>query len=158
MSSMHSNYEVFVPLRLPASVSSIAQSETWAVSGRSDEYRWEDPKWRSYRYIFLQTRTHSTMINQHNSVSHTFSVPNLSEMCRLVDELTGLLLSPTRYISINMRGMANIRWWYYIYIYITLSIIDIDFLYQWATLKIMQPQFLLSDILWKYVNISIIDW
>ena len=32
MSSMRSNYDVFVPLRLPASVSSIAQSETWAVT------------------------------------------------------------------------------------------------------------------------------
>ena len=31
MSSMRSNYDVFVPLRLPALVSSIAQSETWAV-------------------------------------------------------------------------------------------------------------------------------
>ena len=31
MSSMRSNYNVFVPLRLPALVSSIAQSETWAV-------------------------------------------------------------------------------------------------------------------------------
>ena len=35
MSSMRSNYDVFVPLRLPASVSSIAQSETWAsTSGK----------------------------------------------------------------------------------------------------------------------------
>ena len=32
MSSMRSNYDVFVPLRLPASVRSIAQSETWAVT------------------------------------------------------------------------------------------------------------------------------
>ena len=32
MSSMRSNYDVFVPLRLPASVSSIAQLETWAVT------------------------------------------------------------------------------------------------------------------------------
>ena len=33
MSSMRSNYDVFVPLRLlPASVSSIAQTETWAVT------------------------------------------------------------------------------------------------------------------------------
>ena len=32
MSSMRSNYDVYVPLRLPASVSSIAQSETWAVT------------------------------------------------------------------------------------------------------------------------------
>ena len=32
MTSMRSNYDVFVPLRLPASVSSIAQSETWAVT------------------------------------------------------------------------------------------------------------------------------
>ena len=34
MSSMRSNYDVFVPLRLPALVSSrsIAQSETWAVN------------------------------------------------------------------------------------------------------------------------------
>ena len=32
MSSMRSNYDVFVPLRLPALVSSIAQSETWAVT------------------------------------------------------------------------------------------------------------------------------
>ena len=31
MSNMRSNYNVFVPLRLPALVSSIAQSETWAV-------------------------------------------------------------------------------------------------------------------------------
>ena len=32
MSSMRSNYDVFVPLRLPALVSSIAQLETWAVT------------------------------------------------------------------------------------------------------------------------------
>ena len=31
MSSIRSNYDVFVPLQLPALVSSIAQSETWAV-------------------------------------------------------------------------------------------------------------------------------
>ena len=31
MSSMRSNYDVFVPLRLPALASSIAQSETRAV-------------------------------------------------------------------------------------------------------------------------------
>ena len=32
MSNMRFNYDVFVPLRLPASVSSIAQSETGAVT------------------------------------------------------------------------------------------------------------------------------
>ena len=45
MSSMRSNYDVFVPLRLPALVSSIAQSETWAVTstgawGESLCYSW----------------------------------------------------------------------------------------------------------------------
>ena len=32
MSSMRSIYDVFVPLRLPALVNLIAQSETWAVT------------------------------------------------------------------------------------------------------------------------------
>ena len=32
MSSMRSNYDVFLPLRLPALVSSITQSETWTVT------------------------------------------------------------------------------------------------------------------------------
>ena len=36
-------------------------------------------------------------INQHNSVKPAFSVPNWSEMCELVDVLTVLPLSPTRY-------------------------------------------------------------
>ena len=86
----------------------------------SDEYRWKDPKWRSYRYIFLQARTHSITINQHNSVSRTFSVANWSEMCGLVDVLTVLLSSPTRLISINSGRdreymMPRTR---YIYIYI----------------------------------------
>ena len=35
MSSMRSSYDVFVPLQLPALVSSIAQSETWAVESTS---------------------------------------------------------------------------------------------------------------------------
>ena len=34
--------------------------------------------------------------NQHNSVLHSFSVPNWSEICGVVDVLTVLLLSPTR--------------------------------------------------------------
>ena len=38
----------------------------------SGEYRWNDPKWRSYQYIFLQTRTRGTTINQHNCFSHVF--------------------------------------------------------------------------------------
>ena len=31
-------------------------------------YREKDPKWRSYRHILLQTRTHILTINQHDSV------------------------------------------------------------------------------------------
>ena len=41
------------------------------------------------------TRAHITTINQHNSVSHSFSVHNWSEMCGVVDVLTVLLFSPT---------------------------------------------------------------
>ena len=41
----------------------------------------KDQKWRPYRYILSQTWAYIMTINQHNSVSHAFSVPNWSEMC-----------------------------------------------------------------------------
>ena len=78
-------------------------------------------------------------INQHNSVKPAFSVPNWSEMCELVDVLTVLPLSPTRYTAggISRILCKNSIYSYiciYIYVHIymyieilTLSIIiDID--------------------------------
>ena len=92
MSSMRSNYDVFVPLWLPALVSSrwIAQSETWAVESTGgtiqndvhiDTYFCK-PELIALRYINI-------------TISRALSVPNWSEMCGLVGVLTVLLLSPT---------------------------------------------------------------
>ena len=47
----------------------------------------------------LQTRSHIMTISQHNSVLHAFSVPDWSEMCRVVGVLTVLLLLPTQYTA-----------------------------------------------------------
>ena len=47
----------------------------------------------------LQTRSHIMMKSQHNSVLHAFSVPDWSEMCRVVGVLTVLLLLPTQYTA-----------------------------------------------------------
>ena len=76
------------------------------------------------------------MKSQHNSVLHAFSVPDWSEMCRVVGVLTVLLLLPTQYTAGEIVKMwcqefdkyllANI----YIDIDITLLISDMDFLYQ----------------------------
>ena len=84
----------------------------------------------------LQTRSHIMMKSQHNSVLHAFSVPDWSEMCRVVGVLTVLLLLPTQYTAgeifkmwcqeFNKYLLANI----YIDIDITLLISDMDFLYQ----------------------------
>ena len=80
-----------------------------------------------------QIRTHIMTISQHNSVSHAFSVPNWSEMYGVVDVLTALLLSPTRLISIYTVGEIVKMWrqeldmYLFIYIGMTLSIIDMDF-------------------------------
>ena len=86
----------------------------------------------------LQTRSHIMMKSQHNSVLHAFSVPDWSEMCRVVGVLTVLLLVllPTQYTAREIVKMwcqefdkyllANI----YIDIDITLLISDMDFLYQ----------------------------
>ena len=38
----------------------------------------KDPKWRPYRYILLQSRTHIMPINQHYCVLHAFSVSRLT--------------------------------------------------------------------------------
>ena len=91
MSSMSFIYDVFA-----APTASFGKFDCAIGNMSSDQYRWKDPKLCSYRYLFLQTRIHSITMNQHNSVSHTFSVPNWSEICGLVDVLTVLLLSPTR--------------------------------------------------------------
>ena len=48
-----------------------------------------------YWYILLQTKTRIMTITQHNSVLHAFSVPNWSEICRVVDVLTVPRLLPT---------------------------------------------------------------
>ena len=53
-------------------------------------------QWCSYRYILLQTRTQIMIISQQDSVLSAFSVSDWSEMCRVVNALTVLLLSPTR--------------------------------------------------------------
>ena len=74
-------------------------------------------------------------INQHNSVKPAFSVPNWSEMCELVDVLTVLPLSPTRYTAGGIARILckNSIYSYiciYIYMYIEILtfsiIIDID--------------------------------
>ena len=85
-----------LPLRLPAFVSMVSGCTIGNMSsGRKIQ---KDVQIDTLLYIdtLLQTRTHSIMISQQTSVSHTFSVPNYSEMCGLVDVLTVLLLSPTR--------------------------------------------------------------
>ena len=81
----------------------------------------------------LQTRSHIMMKSQHNSVLHAFSVPDWSEMCRVIGVLTVLLLLPTQYTAGEIVKMwcqefdkyllANI----YIDIDITLLISDMDF-------------------------------
>ena len=43
------------------------------------------------RYILLQTRSHIVTISQHNSVLHTFSVRDWSEMFGVINVLTVLL-------------------------------------------------------------------
>ena len=102
----------------------------------------KDPKWCWYWYISLQTRTRIMTINQHNSFLHAFSVPDWSEMCGVVDALTGLLLSATRYIF-TASEIAKM-WCQEVDIYIHIDIIynhphdnHMDFLYRYATLKIM---------------------
>ena len=63
--------------------------------------------WRSYPYILLQTRTHIMTIKEHDSVLYALSVPDWSEMCGVVNVLTVLLLSPTRYILIIYSDTAG---------------------------------------------------
>ena len=69
------------------------------------------------------------MINQHNSILHDYFVPNWPEMCGVVDVLTVLLLSPTRKFREIIKMWCQ-ELYIYIYIYNDLSIIDMDFLYQ----------------------------
>ena len=57
-------------------------------------------------------------INQQNSVKYTFSVPNWSEMCRLVDVLTAPLLLPNREMSIFSAGEIAWMWCQELNIYI----------------------------------------
>ena len=87
MSSMRSNYDVFVPFWLSALVSSIAQSETWAV---------ESNGWKIKNDVHIDTYFCKpeiiALLLITITVSGTFSVPNWSEMCGLVDVLTVLLL------------------------------------------------------------------
>ena len=90
----------------------------------------------------LQTWSHIMMKRQHNSVLHAFSVPDWSEMCRVVGVLTVLLLLPTQYTAgevvkmwcqefdIYIYQLISIHIYIYIYIDTTLSISDMEFLYQ----------------------------
>ena len=88
----------------------------------------------------LQTRSHIMMKSQHNSVLHMFSVPDWSEMCRVIGVLTVLLLLPTQYTAgeivkmwcqeFDLYLLANIYTYIDIDIDITLLISDMDFLYQ----------------------------
>ena len=65
---------------------------------------YKDPKWYSYWYILLQTKTRIMTITQHKSVLHAFSVPNWSEICGVVDVFTVPRLSPTgKFRSIYVR-------------------------------------------------------
>ena len=105
---------------------------------------WKDPKRRSYRYIFLQTRTHSTTMNQHICFSHVFCPQLIRNVWtrRRIDS-SSIIAHPINFDKqlTTAGGIANICCQELdIYIYInTLSIIDIYFLYRKATLKIMQP-------------------
>ena len=75
-----------------------------------------------------------------NSVLHAFSVPDWSEMCGVVGVLTILPLLPTQYTAgeivkiwcqeFDIYLLANIYIYIYRFIDITLSISDMDFLYQ----------------------------
>ena len=79
------------------------------------------------------------MKSQHNSVLHAFFVPDWSEMCGVVSVSTVLLL-PTQYIAgeivkmwcqeFDIYLLANIYIYICIYRYITRSVSDMDFLYQ----------------------------
>ena len=111
--------------------------------------RKKDPKWRPYWYILSQTRAHIMTINQHYSVSNAFSVPTWSEMCGVVDAWQFFYYRPPGKFRFTHLGeivkmlCQELDIYMYIYIFMTLFIIDMDFLYQF-NLGLIAPLFTVS--------------
>ena len=108
--------------------------------------QWKDPKWRPYRYILSQTRTHIMTINQHYSVSYAFSVPKLIRNVRSRRRIdsSSIIAHPVNSDLHTwerlLKCYAKNSTYIYIYIYVMLLIIDMDFLYQF-NLGLIVPLF-----------------
>ena len=95
------------------------------------------------------------MINQHNSVIHVFSVPNWLEMCVVVEVLTVLLYyrPPGKFtVGEIVKMLCQELDIYYQYMYMTLSVIDMDFLYRF-NLRLIAPLFTVKDLFMKCLKI-----
>ena len=147
-------------MSLPLATASFGKFDCAIGNMGSDENRWKDSKWRSYRYIFYQTRTHSITMNQHNSVSHTFSVRTrrrIDSSCIIAHPLNfdkqreGLRIydaknSIYKYIYIFLYNPLNNRHRFSISIGNTKNHAATLLFFEWHTVS------------HNYVKISIVDW
>ena len=105
--------------------------------------QWKDPKWRPYRYILSQTRAHIMTINQHKCFTRAFCpqlIRNVRSRRRI--DSSSIIARP-----VNLLWERSVKCYAknstYIYMYMTLSIIDMDFLYQF-NLRLIAPLFTVS--------------